>query len=139
MFFGLGECARACGRKDFGVYRCKCCGTCTWVAGFVIDVSAGLLGFYLLVMTLIVVVVARQNQLAHGGAETVQYLLDQVRAELSDIIRDMFGNNFVQALFRVADDRQRETILVALEPFLLDIACDRNGTYALQSIVDQVR
>ncbi len=80
-----------------------------------------------------------QNQLASGGPDTVQYLLDQVRLELPDIIRDMFGNYFVQALFRVANDRQREIVLCALEPFLLDIACDRNGTYALQSIVDQVR
>jgi hypothetical protein len=79
-----------------------------------------------------------QSQLSHGGPGMVQYLLDQVRADLPDIIRDMFGNYFVQALFRVANDLQRETVLCAMESSLLDIACDRNGTYALQSIVDQV-
>jgi hypothetical protein len=76
-----------------------------------------------------------QQQLAmNDGAdgEIVTYVLARVEHDLPDVVVDMFGNYFVQALFRSASDAQRETILRSLAPSLVDIACDRNGTYALQ-------
>ena len=58
--------------------------------------------------------------------------------DLHEVITDMFGNYFVQALFRAVENPGRERILLVLEPHLPDISCDRNGTYALQSIVELV-
>ena len=79
-----------------------------------------------------------QNQLMSGSPEVIATILDRVEHDLAKVITDMFGNYFVQALFRVCADPQRERVLLVLEPVLADIACDRNGTYALQSIVEQV-
>ena len=50
----------------------------------------------------------------------------------------MFGNYFMQALFRASNTTERQRVLQALAPDISDIACNRNGTYALQSIVDEV-
>lgn len=87
---------------------------------------------------LICCAVASQHQLNHGGPDAVRYVLDNVLPDLPTVIEDMFGNYFVQALFRVCSEPQRDRVLEVLEPKLVEIACDRNGTYALQSVVDQV-
>ena len=65
-------------------------------------------------------------------------LLAEIEGELGDIITDMFGNYFMQALFRRGNSMERQRILKQLAPSLSHIACNRNGTYALQSMVDDV-
>ncbi len=79
-----------------------------------------------------------QHHLNNSGAEAVDFLLARVRDDLPEVIKDMFGNYFVQTMFRVCGPEQRVVVLEAMEHDLVEIACDRNGTYALQSIVDQV-
>jgi hypothetical protein len=79
-----------------------------------------------------------QQHLTAGDPDVVAYVLDRVEHDLPDVIQDMFGNYFVQALFRHGTSQQRERMLRALLASMPDVACDRNGTYALQSIVDTI-
>ena len=50
----------------------------------------------------------------------------------------MFGNYFVQALFRACNTAERVRVLQHLAPDMTSIACNRNATYALQTMVDRV-
>lgn len=79
-----------------------------------------------------------QARLRMEGAAGVELVLPTVLPDIGGIIRDMFGNYFSQALVRAADNTQRTAILQALAPTVADVSCNRNGTYALQSIVDLI-
>ena len=86
---------------------------------------------------------ALQSALTGGDPAVVTLVFEQSVHEAHLLIGDNFGNYFIQALFRACiahsdGPEMRLRLLEVLRPAIVDIACDRNGTYALQSIVDSV-
>lgn len=68
--------------------------------------------------------------------EAADYILERVLYDLPQLVIDLFGNYFVQALYCCANQSQRERMLARLEEHMTIIGLDKTGNLALQTIVD---
>jgi hypothetical protein len=84
---------------------------------------------------------SRLLQTKLGQNDPVYYasVFDEVYEALPELMVDLFGNYLVQKLISYANDTQRLQLLLKVLPNLLDISCDRQGTRAIQKLIDSLR
>ena len=77
-----------------------------------------------------------QNQLLEGDPTFVDFVLRETFETLSDLMYNLFGNYLVQSLITLCTPPQRMRIVAHIAPSLMPLACDKQGTRAVQKLVE---
>jgi len=80
-----------------------------------------------------------QTKLAANDPVYYAQVFDEVYDALPELMVDLFGNYLCQKLLTFANDAQRLQILLKVLPELLEISCDRQGTRAIQKLIESLR
>ena len=80
-----------------------------------------------------------QTKLGQNDPVYFASVFEEVYDAVPDLMTDLFGNYLVQKLISVANDTQRLQLLLKVLPQLLEISCDRQGTRAIQKMIDSLR
>lgn len=76
-----------------------------------------------------------QRQLQRGSSRVVGQILFEIEKDVCKLMCDAYGNYLCSAAFEMTQGEQRHRMLLKLAPRMLEIACDRRGTHALQSLI----
>jgi len=76
-----------------------------------------------------------QRQLKKGSHEVVALILAEVEQDVARLMCDSYGNYLCSAIFKECHGPQRRRMLEQLSPRISQIACDKRGTHALQSLI----
>jgi hypothetical protein len=80
-----------------------------------------------------------QTKLAQNDSHYYASIFEDVYESLPELMVDLFGNYLVQKLITYANDSQRLQMLLKVLPELLEISCDRQGTRAIQKLIDSLK
>lgn len=76
-----------------------------------------------------------QRQLQRGSPRVVDQILFEIEKDVCKLMCDAYGNYLCSAAFELTQGEQRQRMLLKLAPRILEIACDKRGTHALQSLI----
>eukprot|EP00742_Colponemidia_sp_Colp-10_P000746 GILJ01000810.1.p1 GENE.GILJ01000810.1~~GILJ01000810.1.p1 ORF type:complete len:1060 (+),score=180.51 GILJ01000810.1:230-3409(+) len=79
-----------------------------------------------------------QRQLSRAGPEDVEFIFNEIREGIADLMTDSYGNYMCQRMFQSCSANQRLQLLQTMSPRMVDVACDRRGTHALQTLIELV-
>lgn len=79
-----------------------------------------------------------QKALAGCAPETVAIVVSEIAPHIQTVLCDTYANYMCQQLFVSTTAYQRLSLLIALGPYVVNVAKDRRGTHSLQALIGRV-
>ena len=80
-----------------------------------------------------------QDLIKNAEQPLIDMIIAQIEDQFSDLMSNDYGNFFCKDLISKLDDGQRIRILRSVKgQKLIDISCNKNGTYSIQKIIESI-
>lgn len=70
-----------------------------------------------------------------ANQDEVDLIIHEIQDKLEELMLDPYANYMFQTLAQSCSSDQRYFLLKKISPSMVEIACDRKGTHALQSLI----